>query len=103
MAVEGFFSHDSSDGSAFWKRIQRFYASSGYSYWSVGENLVWAAPDLDAKQAVANWMASAPHRANLLSSRWREVGLSAIHAENAPGDFGGQAATIITADFGYRK
>src|SRR4051794_3161088 len=25
MAAEGYFAHESADGSAFWKRIQRFY------------------------------------------------------------------------------
>src|SRR5947209_6854702 len=38
MAVQGYFAHESADGSAFWKRIQRFYPS-GSGYWSVGENL----------------------------------------------------------------
>lgn len=103
MAVEGFFAHESSDGSVFWKRIQRYYASGGYKYWSVGENLAWASPDLDAEQTVAMWMKSAPHRANLLSKNWKEIGFSAVHAESASGDYGDQAATIVTADFGIRR
>src|SRR5918992_1246180 len=45
MASRGFFSHTSRDGTAFWKRVQRHYRSRGYSYWSVGENLLWSSPD----------------------------------------------------------
>jgi uncharacterized protein YkwD len=103
MATQGFFAHNSSDGTVFWSRIERFYASSGYRYWSVGENLVWAAPDLTAAEAVDQWLQSAPHRANLLSPRWREIGLAAVHADSAPGAYGNQAATIVTADFGVRR
>ena len=49
------------------------------------------------------WLASPPHRANLLDPHWREVGLSAVHATSAPGVYGGEAATIVTADFGVRS
>jgi uncharacterized protein YkwD len=103
MAVSGFFAHESADGSAFWRRIQRFYPASGFHYWAVGENLVWASPNLSAKQAVQMWMKSAPHRVNLLSKRWQQIGLSAVHSPSAPGVFKARAATIITADFGVRR
>lgn len=66
MIAHGYFAHTSSDGSPFWKRIQRYYASSDDSYWAVGENLLWGSERLDASTSVAAWMASAPHRANIL-------------------------------------
>ena len=103
MATGGYFAHESSDGSVFWQRIKLFYAASGHSYWAVGENLVWASPNLTAKQAVKMWMNSAPHRANLLSGKWREIGLSAVYSSDAPGDYQNRAATIVTADFGVRR
>jgi uncharacterized protein YkwD len=102
MARRGYFSHNSPDGSAFWRRVQRFYPSAGYRSWAVGENLVWASPDLSAASALSMWMGSAPHRANLLSRQWREIGLSAVHAPSAPGVFGGHPVTIVTANFGAR-
>jgi uncharacterized protein YkwD len=102
MARRGYFSHNSANGGAFWRRVQRFYPSRGYRSWAVGENLVWASPDLSAASALSMWMASAPHRANLLSRQWREVGLSAVHATSAPGVFGGHPVTIVTANFGSR-
>ena len=103
MATDGYFAHESSNGAVFWQRIKSFYSASGHSYWSVGENLVWASPNLTAKQAVNMWMNSAPHRANLLSSKWREVGLSAVYSSSAPGEYQDRAATIVTADFGVRR
>jgi uncharacterized protein YkwD len=103
MAVDGYFAHESADGSAFWVRIKRYYPASGHRYWAVGENLVWASPDLSAQEAVKMWMNSVPHRANLLSSRWRQIGLAAVHAPSAPGTYGNVAATIVTADFGVRR
>src|SRR5258706_9216418 len=46
MAARGYFAHDSSNGGAFWKRIQHYYRNPGYNYWAVGENLLWASPDV---------------------------------------------------------
>jgi uncharacterized protein YkwD len=102
MARVGYFSHNSADGGAFWRRIQRFYTSSGYRSWSVGENLLWSSPDVDAVGAIKMWMGSPEHRANLLNASWREVGLSAVHSESAPGTYHGLGVTIVTADFGAR-
>ena len=103
MARNGFFSHDSFDGSAFWRRILRHYPRGTYKRWGVGENLLWSSPDVDAPRAVEMWMNSPPHRANLLRETWREVGLSAVHVDDAPGIFSGLDVTIVTADFGFRR
>jgi uncharacterized protein YkwD len=103
MATDGYFGHSSADGSAFWKRVQRFYAQGRYGYWSVGENLLWSSPDVDPAGALKLWMNSPEHRANLLTPRWREVGVSAVHAAAAPGTFQGLDVTIVTTDFGVRR
>jgi uncharacterized protein YkwD len=103
MAADGYFAHESSNGSVFWQRIKLFYSMGNHRYWAVGENLVWASPDLTAKRTVKMWMKSPPHRANLLSKNWREVGLSAVYSSNAPGKYQDRAATIVTADFGVRR
>ena len=103
MAAKGYFAHRSADGSVFWTRIKRFYPSAGYGYWEVGENLVWAAPELGAKRAVRMWMTSPEHRANLLNPRWRQIGLAAVHSSSAPGAYEDMAVTIVTADFGVRS
>jgi uncharacterized protein YkwD len=102
MAQKGYFSHASADGTSFWKRVASFYDYRGHRRWSVGENLLWASPDVTVAGAVKMWLRSPDHRANLLDHNWREIGISAVHAASARGIYGGRAATIVTADFGYR-
>jgi uncharacterized protein YkwD len=103
MAARGYFSHTSANGTSFDRRIARFYGSSGKRYWSVGENLLWSSPDVDSARAVEMWLDSPAHRKIMLTARWREVGLSAVHVASAPGTFGGREVTIVTADFGVRR
>jgi uncharacterized protein YkwD len=103
MAVDGYFAHESADGSVFWKRVQGFYASSPWHYWSVGENLLWSSPDVSAGGALKMWLASPEHRANLMNPRWREIGVSAVHESHAPGIYHGLDVTIVTTDFGVRR
>jgi uncharacterized protein YkwD len=103
MAADGYFAHESADGSAFWKRIQRNYASTARRYWSVGENLLWASPDIDAQGALQDWLNSPEHRKNLLAPNWREIGVSAVHVTAAPGTYHGLDVTIVTTDFGVRR
>lgn len=103
MGRLGYFAHSSHDGTAFWKRIQRFYPAKGHSYWSVGENLVWASPSLSVAGAMKDWISSPPHLRNLLTARWRDVGVSAVRVVDAPGYFHGMSVVIITNDFGVRR
>jgi uncharacterized protein YkwD len=101
MAEHGYFEHSSLDGSPFWKRVKAAYPRKGRR-WGVGENMAWASPGLSARQALELWLASPPHRENLLSPAWREIGLGAVHAV-AGGVYNGRVVTILTADFGGRR
>ena len=103
MATSGRFQHASTDGGSFWTRVRRYYPAAGYRWWAVGENLFWRSPGAGAAGIVAAWLASGPHRRILLNAHWRELGVSAIQDANAPGDFLGLEATIVTADFGARN
>jgi uncharacterized protein YkwD len=47
-------------------------------------------------------MNSPEHRANILAARWRQIGISAVHLQAAPGSYRGREVTIITTDFGVR-
>jgi uncharacterized protein YkwD len=101
MAADGYFEHSSADGLAFWKRIEHYYPwDSGY--WSVGENLLWSSPGVGPSGALQLWMNSPEHRENILTPRWREIGVAAIHVHRAPGTFRNLPVTIITTDFGVR-
>jgi uncharacterized protein YkwD len=103
MLADGYFAHSSADGSAFWKRIQRYYPAANYRSWTVGENLLWDGGALDARGALALWMASPEHRANILDARWREIGIAALYEPDAPGAFGGNSVTLVATDFGARS
>lgn len=102
MGEVGYFKHESADGSAFWKRVERFYPSKGTRYWAVGENLLWASPDVDGPGALKLWMASPEHRANILTAKWREIGISAVQVAGAPGIYSGLDVTILATEFGVR-
>ena len=103
MGRDGYFAHESHDGTAFWKRLRAFYPSSGSRCWSVGENLVYAGPRMNADQALRLWLNSPEHRRNLLDPHWRQMGVAAVEVIGAGGVFGGQTVTVITNDFGARS
>jgi uncharacterized protein YkwD len=102
MGKKGYFEHESANGAAFWRRIERFYPSRGFRSWTVGENLLWASDTYGSAFAVHEWMTSPPHRENILSRDWRELGIGAVTFQAAPGVYGGRTVTIVTADFGAR-
>jgi uncharacterized protein YkwD len=102
MLADGYFAHDSAGGRPFWKRLARYTRGVAADSWSVGENLLWSSPDVDAAKALALWMASPEHERNILTARWRDVGIAAIHAAEAPGTYAGRPVTVITVDFGVR-
>jgi uncharacterized protein YkwD len=101
MARDGYFAHESHDGSLFWQRIERYYRPPGAGRWETGENLLWAGHDLGAHEALQRWLRSPQHRAVLLRRDWREIGLRAVRTI-APGFYGGRTVTIVTVDFGVR-
>jgi uncharacterized protein YkwD len=101
MLRAGYFGHESANGGVFWQRIRRFYTPVDRS-WTVGENLLWQAPSVSAKQAVRAWLESPEHRDNLLKPEYRDVGLAAVRATSAPGVYGHRRVLVLTADFGSR-
>jgi uncharacterized protein YkwD len=102
LATAGLFTHSWSDGKLFSSWIRNFYPSQSYRTWSAGENLLWSTPELTARDAVAQWLASPPHRRILLLRSWREVGVGTVRAVAAPGAFGGQDVDVAAAEFGIR-
>jgi uncharacterized protein YkwD len=103
MGRRGYFQHASADGTPFWRRIRRYYGARGFRSWTVGENLLWATDRLGAARAVREWMKSRPHRRNILSRDWREIGIGAAYFTSAPGEYEGRSVTIVTTDFGARS
>jgi uncharacterized protein YkwD len=103
MANDGYFDHNSVDGTSFSTRIAKWYSLTGYRSWGVAENLLWSSPSIGPSAAVNLWMHSGSHRANILNPRWHDVGIGAVHSTTARGAFTRRPVTIITTDFGVRR
>jgi uncharacterized protein YkwD len=69
MARRKFFEHQGSDGSQPKDRVLR----AGYRPRLTGENIAYG-PD-SAEEVVAGWLASPGHCANIMDSRFREIGV----------------------------
>ena len=99
MARQRFFSHTSRGGASFLDRIRGTGYLSGARSWSVGENIAYGSGRRSAPRSIGNaWMGSPPHRANILSSSFRSIGIGI--ASGIPS--GGRGATYTT-DFGRRS
>jgi uncharacterized protein YkwD len=102
MGLRGYFAHEWSDGTPFRTWILRYYPPAAGRAWITGENLIWAAPVVEAKKTVNAWLASPPHRRNLLDPRWRELGIGVVRASGAGGVYGDHDVEIAAAEFGRR-
>lgn len=93
LVRSGELSHEGPNGEPFWKRLVR----AGYSRrnW-MGENLALISGcDWTPTEVVRMWLDSPPHRRNMLSKRFRVVGVGV--AETPDCDL-----AVFTTDFGSR-
>jgi len=96
MVSRRYFAHDSLNGSSpFARMFASHYVPRDASWW-LGENIGWGSGSLGQPIAMVRaWMHSPPHRANILSRHFRDIGIGI--ATGAP--VGGGGATYTT-DFG---
>ena len=98
MVSKAFFSHTSLDGTTFLDRIKATGYLSGARSWHVGENIAYGSGSLSTPRSISHaWMNSAGHRANILSSVFRSIGIGI-----ASGTPGGSGGATYTTDFGRR-
>lgn len=81
MALNGFFSHDGSDGSDAGDRITR----QGYDWWAYGENIAVGYPTVSA--VMQGWLTSPGHCSNIMNPSFEEIG-----AAFAEGAYGGSSS-----------
>jgi uncharacterized protein YkwD len=96
MLDANYFAHTSRDGSPFDARVRRFVSKR-----ALGETLAMLGGGCrsgSARSVVRMWMDSPPHRAILLSSSYRRVGIG-----KRVGSLGSQKACLVTADFSSRR
>ena len=69
-----------------------------HDYVVVGENIAWGSGDQSsAESTVARWLASPPHRANILDPDYRYIGIGSKLADGYQGE---ETARVFTVDFG---
>ena len=95
MLEADYFAHESRDGGPFDRRVRRFA-----DHRAVGETLAMLSgcSGKTASTVVRMWMNSPGHRAVLLSSSYRRVGIG-----KRTGSLGGSRACLVTADFGSKR
>lgn len=89
MLARDYWAHVAPDGTQPWK----FFADVGYKYRFAGENL--AKDFTNPGSAIDAWMASPSHRDNMLSDKYKEIGIAVVE-----GDMNGVDTTIIVQLFG---
>ena len=99
MVRHRYFAHESLDGTSPFKRMMRtHYVPHRAHRWELGENIGWGSATLAEPIALVRmWMHSPPHRANILSRQFRDIGIGIT-----PGipRHGGPAGATYTTDFG---
>jgi uncharacterized protein YkwD len=95
MLRANYFAHPSSNGGAFESRVRSFTHAR-----RVGETLAMLSRcgRGTARTVVSMWMNSPGHRAVLMSSRFRRIGVG-----RRTGSLGGSRACMVTADFASRR
>lgn len=91
MATEGYFSHTSPSGVTPWD----WFRDAKYEYRYAGENL--AIHFHDAVSQERAWMESKKHCENILSPKYREIGVAI-----RPMTFEGKETTVVVQSFGTR-
>jgi hypothetical protein len=91
MLNKGYWAHVAPDGTQPWT----FFANFGYKYRYAGENL--ARDFSNPSSAVEAWMNSPSHRENLLSDKYKEIGVAVVE-----GSLAGVDTTLIVQFFGTK-
>lgn len=103
MGRQQFFDHVSPTGSTVLSRIKATTYLRHMSDWEVGENIAWGAGTFASPRAtVQAWMNSAPHRANLLSRDFTQVGIGVANGGGTPDVNPTNTGTTYVTNFGFR-
>ncbi len=89
MVANNYFAHESPTGVTPW----HWFDAVGYKYIFAGENL--AANFVNSEDVVTGWMNSPGHRANILDTRFTEIGMA-----TAQGTYQGFPTTYVVEVFG---
>lgn len=89
MFADQYWAHTAPDGTTPW----HWFTAAGYDYSDAGENL---AKDFSTSiSTVSAWMASPTHRANILNSKYQDVGFAVMDST-----LNGEPTTLVVALYG---
>jgi len=89
MFANNYWAHNSPSGKTPWE----FFKSVGYQYSVAGENL--AKDFYDTEGLLKAWMASPTHRANIINTKYQEIGIGVVN-----GVLDGMKTTLVVQHFG---
>lgn len=92
MFLHNYWAHYSPEGTTPWE----FFKQTGYDYRYAGENL--ARGFNTSEEVVEAWMESPTHRANMLSSRYEDIGFAVLD-----GRLRGEQTTLVVELFGTKS
>ncbi len=103
MVRQRFFAHVSPSGSTLVQRVRKSTRYlRGARSWALGENIAWGSGTLATPaNTVRAWMRSPGHRKNILTPRFRHIGIGVTGG--APRPTNGLPAATYTTDFGRRS
>ncbi len=101
MDGTGCFDHECGGEAGLDARLEGVgYLAGGLSQWAYGENIAWGMREQGTPESIVDaWMHSSGHRANILNSSFREIGIG--FSVGTPGG-GREPGGIYTTDFGLR-
>lgn len=86
MLSHSYFDHARAHGPDFVDRVLKFGYANEASGYEIGENIAWASSSIATpKQMVQMWMASPPHRENILTKAFRDQAVSALWSDGGTG------------------
>lgn len=89
MFAKNYWAHSSPNGESPWD----FFRDAGYQYSIAGENL--AKDFYDTESLLKAWMNSPTHRANIINSKYQEIGIGVVN-----GLLNGLKTTLVVEHFG---
>ncbi len=89
MARQNYFAHISPTGTTPWA----WFKKAGYSYTYAGENL--ALDFISSEDVIAAWLKSPSHRSNLLSAKFKDIGVAVVNTK-----INGADSIIVVQMFG---
>ena len=89
MFANQYWAHTSPQGKEPWD----FIRTAGYSYQAAGENL--ARDFMGTGEMIDAWMNSPTHKANIVNSRYQEIGIAVVN-----GNLDGTDTTLVVQMFG---